>query len=199
MGRDTEKAIFEAARATFVERGYHGARMQEIARRAGINQAMLHYYYRTKDGLFEAVFRETVLEVLGPVMAVLASGAPLWEKLDRFVETYLAQVLAHPDAPTFILAELNLNPARLKRFVAEQAGSLFDAWSATVAKAVAEGVIRPVDPAHLFADLVGLCAFPFIARPMLQAVAGLDDAAYQAFLQGRKEDVKSFLHQALKP
>ena len=91
MGRDrnTEQRIFEAATAVFHERGFHGARMQEIARRAGINQSMLHYYFRSKDGLFEAVFRATAEEVVGPVLEVLSADLPLFDKLDRFVEVYI--------------------------------------------------------------------------------------------------------------
>lgn len=199
MAQDTEQKIFEAARAIFQERGYHGARMQEIARRAGINQSMLHYYFRTKDSLFEAVFQATAKEVLGPVMAVLREDLPFPEKLDRFVETYLRQIAAHPHAPAFILQELNHHPERLKAFAARMGAGLFERWAADVQAAVARGEIRPIAPAHLLADMLALCAFPFIARPMLQAVTGLNDDAYRAFLAERKDDVLRFLHQALAP
>ncbi len=199
MARDTETKIFEAARAIFHECGYHGARMQEIARRAGINQSMLHYYYRTKDGLFEAVFRSSALEVLGPVLAVLRSDLPLREKIDRFVEAYLERILLNPLTPTFILEELNHHPERLRHFVGEQAVGVFAGWTAQVEAAVARGEIRAVAPEHLFADMISLCAFPIIARPMFQAVTGFDDEAYRAFLQQRKQDVLRLLHHALAP
>ena len=199
MAQETEKKIFEAAKAIFHERGFHGTRMQEIARRAGINQSMLHYYFRSKERLFEAVFQATAREVLSPVFEALSTDLPLFEKLDRFIEVYLDQVFAHPDAPAFILEELNHHPDHLRRFGETFAKGVFAKLSGEVREAVVRGEIRPVTPEHLFANLVALCLFPFIARPILQTVTGLDDAAYLDFLQQRKREVRRFIHHALKP
>ncbi len=201
MGRDrnTEQRIFEAATAVFHERGFHGARMQEIARRAGINQSMLHYYFRSKDGLFEAVFRATAEEVVGPVLEVLSADLPLFDKLDRFVEVYIDQVSANPHAPGFLLEELNHHPDHLRRFAGDRGKNVFEKLSEEVREAVVRGEIRPITPEDLFANLVALCMFPFIARPILQTVTGLDDAAYRDFLQQRKREVRRFIHHALKP
>ncbi len=197
--RNTEKKIFEAAKAIFHERGFHGARMQEIARRAGINQSMLHYYFRSKERLFEAVFQATATEVLTPVLDVLNADLPLFEKLDRFIEVYIDQVFANPHAPAFILEELNHHPDHLRRFAGDWAAGAFAKLSGEVREAVVRGEIRPVTPENLFANLVALCLFPFIARPILQTVTGLDDAAYRDFLQQRKREVRRFIHHALKP
>ena len=197
--RNTGQKIFEAAKAIFHERGFHGARMQEIARRAGINQSMLHYYFRSKEGLFEAVFRATAEEVIGPVLEVLHTDAPLFEKLDRFVEVYIDQVSANPHAPGFLLEELSRHPDHLRRFAGDRGKDVFEKLSGEVREAVVRGEIRPISPEDLFANLVALCMFPFIARPILQTVTGLDDAAYRDFLRQRKREVRRFIHHALKP
>ncbi len=197
--RNTEKRIFEAAKAIFHERGYHGARMQEIARRAGINQSMLHYYFRSKEGLFEAVFRATAGEVLTPVFEVLSADLPLSEKLDRFVEIYIDQVSANPYAPGFLLEELSHHPDHLRRFAGDRGKVVFEKLAGEVREAVVRGELRPISPEDLFANLVALCLFPFIARPILQTVTGLDDDAYRSFLRRRKREVRRFIHHALKP
>src|SRR5262252_8411688 len=80
---DTERRILDAAHAVFVQRGTAGARMQDIARAAGVNQALLHYYFRSKDRLAEAVFRRTAAQFMPRIIAVMASDVPLEQKVER--------------------------------------------------------------------------------------------------------------------
>jgi TetR/AcrR family transcriptional regulator len=196
---DTEAKIFEAARTVFHTQGFEGARMQEIADRAGINKAMLHYYYRSKDKLFEAVFRDAAAHVLPRVIGILREDVPLRDKLERLVHAYIDLISANPHLPAFIIQELRRNPEGLSRYVGEQTEGLYPRLAQQIEGAVARGEIRPIAPAHLLANVVALCVFPFIARPMLQAVTGLDDAAYAAFLEARKQEVITFLFAALAP
>lgn len=197
--RNTEDIIFEAAREVFHEQGYEGARMQEIARRAGINQSMLHYYFRTKDKLFEAVFQRAALAVVPPVIAILKSDLPLLEKIERLVHGYIDLIVANPHVPAFILQELRRNPEGLRQMVGLHTQGVFDKVSGQVHAAVAAGEIRPIEPEQLFANVMSLVVFPFIARPMLQTVFGCDDAAYAALLDARKHGVTGFILNALVP
>ncbi len=197
--QETEAKVLAAATAEFHEKGFTGARMQEIARRAGLNQSLLHYYYRTKDRLFEAVFSRAARHVMVPVLEVLGSSLPLREKVERFVHTYIDQVLANPHIPGFVVEELRRNPDRLRQFIGGQTQGLFEVLSAQIDAAVAAGQIRPIAPAHFLANLMALCVFPFIARPMIQTVSGMDDDAYLAFLQQRKDGVARFFLDALQP
>ncbi|HMB93848.1 MAG TPA: TetR/AcrR family transcriptional regulator [Rhodothermales bacterium] len=198
-GKATEDKIFEAARDVFHEQGYGGARMQEIADRAGINKALLHYYYRSKDKLFEAVFHVSAMRVVPQIVGVLTAEMPLREKIERFVHTYIDQIVANPHVPGFILQELRRNPNRLRQFVGELARDKFAGIAQDIEEAVARGEIRPIEAPHLLANILGLCVFPFIARPMLQTVVGFDDAAYDAFLEARKQEVTAFILNALEP
>lgn len=195
----TEDKIFEAARDVFHEHGYGGARMQEIADRAGINKALLHYYYRSKDKLFEAVFHVSAMRVIPQIIGVITAEMPLREKIEQLVHTYIDQLVANPHVPGFVIQELRRNPNRLRQFMGKLASDKFAGLSQDIEEAVARGEIRPIEPAHLLANIVGLCVFPFIARPMLQTVVGFDDAAYNAFLEARKQEVTAFILNALEP
>ncbi|MEZ4702998.1 MAG: TetR/AcrR family transcriptional regulator [Rhodothermales bacterium] len=197
--QETEGRVLSAATDEFHEKGFHGARMQEIARRAGLNQSLLHYYYRTKDRLFEAVFHRAAKQVMAPVLETLDGDAPVMEKAARFVHKYVDQVLAHPHLPGFVVEELRRNPDRLRQFMGRQTDGLYARLSAQIEAAVAAGEIRPIEPAHFLANLVALCAFPVVARPMVQTITEMSDSDYLTFLNQRKEAVVRFITDALVP
>lgn len=196
---ETEQKIFEAARDVFHAQGYEGARMQEIADRAQINKAMLHYYYRSKEKLFEAVFRVSALSVLPKVIGIVRSELPIRDKITRIVHAYVHLLKANPHVHGFVIQELRRNPEGLRRFIGKHTQGLFESLKAEIDAAVARGEIRPIQPEHLLANVIGLCVFPFIARPMLETVTGMDAEAYDAFLEERKHSVVDFILGALEP
>ena len=195
--KNTEERILEAARVVFHEQGYAGARMQAIADRAGINKSMLHYYYRSKDKLFEGIFRTSLMQVLAPAIAVLNADLPLRVKIERFVHSYIDQIVAHPHVPAFVLDELRRHPDRLKQFAGEHAQRMFPRFAAEIREAVDRGEIQPIQPEHVLANIVALCVFPFIARPMIEAVLGFEEDAYHHFIQERKQTVTDFMLKGL--
>lgn len=196
--RSVEEDIFRAAEHVFHECGYDGARMQEIADRAGINKAMLHYYYRSKDRLFHAVFTHTLGQILPRVVEPLASDLPLGIKIRRFVEAYIDQLQTHPKMPGFIIHELNRHPERLKEAALEHIAPVLPTIRIQIDEAVAQGRIRPIRAEDLIANLVSLCVFPFLARPVLQAMIGMDADCYDQFLTDRKQTVTDFVFNALQ-
>src|SRR5262245_48561577 len=113
----TEARILDAAHLVFLRRGTAGARMQEIAREAGVNQALLHYYFRSKARLSEAVFRRAAGELLPAVIEILASDRPLEDKVRAVVDVELTRLLVRPYLPGYVLSELSLHPDRLRQFV----------------------------------------------------------------------------------
>src|SRR5690606_32367118 len=115
--KETEERILDSARDVFHERGYDGARMQEIADRAGINKALLHYYFRSKDQLFETIFKATVSKFLPAVLQNLAGDETVSVKIHRFVSSYIDTLKANPFIAAFILHELNRNPDRVRGFI----------------------------------------------------------------------------------
>src|SRR5947207_7063972 len=108
---DTEQRILDAAHRVFLRRGSAGARTQEIADEAGVNKALLHYYFRTKERLAAAVFARAASKLLPPVITTLASNDDLEMKVQRVVAIELDVLLQHPYLPGYIIAELTHNPA----------------------------------------------------------------------------------------
>lgn len=197
--QSTEARIFAAARDVFQEAGFLGARMQTIADRAGINKSMLHYYFRSKGLLFEAVFHESASRVIPAVVEALRGEATLQDRIRTMVATYLDLLSANPHMPGFLVFELQREPARLRAFIGAQAGALVEELRKDVERAEAAGEIRPIDPVQLIVNVIALCAFPFVARPILQEAAGLDDRQFLRFIEDRKAQVPEFVLRAIAP
>lgn len=204
--RDTEKRILDAAGKVFVRRGTAGARMQEIAAEAGVNQALLHYYFRSKEGLAAAVFREAAGRLLPAVTALLDSEASLETKVERFVQLYIDTVREQPFLPGYVLAEMHHHPERLtplreiSSVQAPQAGrEMYERIAKELEKAADAGTIRRIPPEQFVVNVVALCVFPFAARPALDAALGLNDEAFAKFLDERRRELPCFILNALRP
>ena len=204
---ETERRILAAARTVFTRSGTAGARMQEIAEEAGVNQALLHYYFRTKDRLAEAVFREAAGRLAPAVARVLGSDQPIEEKVRQFVHLYIDTARQHPYIPGYILAEMHHHPERLTEIASRLAGTLptpiarplTDRLDAQLRERATAGAMRPIAAEQFLANLVGLCVIPFAARPMLTFAFGMDDSAFERFLDERRAELPDFILGALRP
>lgn len=204
---DTQRRILEAAHEVFVRRGTAGARMQEIADEAGVNKALLHYYFRSKSGLADAVFQRVARGIFARVAEVAGSERALEEKVRHIVGIYLQQLSATPYAPAYVINELNQHPERALQFVElarQLSGGLtpamfIDRLQAQIDQQVRTGAIRPVSASQFLTNLVSLCVFPFAARPLLCAVLGLDERGFQDFVEERKTALPEFFLGALRP
>ena len=205
--RDTEKRILEAARTVFVRHGTGGARMQEIAEEAGVNQALLHYYFRSKNGLAQAVFLDVVGPIVPSIVNVLGSESGIDQKVEQFVHLYIDTVRQNPFIPGYILAELHFNPERITALASQVAGgnpaSIMQAFlqrlGAQLDAQASIGLMRPIAPEQFLVNLIALCVFPFAARPMMRIVLGLDDDAFNRFLDERRTELPDFILNALRP
>lgn len=195
----TEARILEAARQVFRQKGYVGARMEEIAERAQINKSMLHYYFRSKERLFDVVFEADAGHMAPRIAELLVADRPLLEKIPAFVDAYLSLILEHPYIPGFIINELARNEGELleKARAKAPAGPILDVFFRQVRDEISQGRIRPVDPRHLLITMMSACVFPFLARPILKMAMNLDEAGFQAFMEERKTHVSQFLLSGL--
>lgn len=195
---NTEQRIVEAAKKVFVKEGMLGARMQQIADEANINKALLHYYFRSKEKLFQVVFEDAVKDFLPRIMQVFGSEAHLFDKIYQFVEEYLTMVKQNPYLPMFILHEMSTRPEKLADFMSKMDRGT-PLIKKSVQEAVEEGIIRPIEPVHLFVNIVSLCAFPIIAKPMIMGIfMEGNNASYEKFLQERKNQVADFIINSIK-
>lgn len=170
-----------------------GARMQEIADEAGMNKALLHYYFRSKENLFKAVFKDIFTKFFIKVKDTLFSDASLKEKLVVFIDNYIDLIQANPYVPQFIINEINRDPKVLKTLMSES-GIEPQKILELFYNEVESNNRSKMDHRHVVVSLLGMLIFPFIARPLLQMVYFNDDLeAYNQFLNERKMVVKSMI------
>jgi TetR/AcrR family transcriptional regulator len=204
---DTEQRILEAAHDVFVRRGTAGARMQEIAAAAGVNSALLHYYFRSKARLSEAVFRRVAGQLLPAVVGILASERDLPAKVEAVVELELSHLALAPYLPAYLISELAHHPDRAGQLVTSLTGlvprevgrQVLGSLRAQIAEAVRLKRMHPISPEQFVVNLLSLCIFPFAARPMLLALFGTDAAGFGRFLAERRKDLPAFFLRAMRP
>ena len=166
---NTEQKIHEAAKTVFIRKGLEGARMQEIADEAGINKALLHYYFRTKDKLFEAVFTDAFFKLVPNIINLLKSDLPLFEKIKQFTENYIDIFIENPFVPGFVLHELNRNPQRIVNLISN-IGVDPGIFIQQVNEEIEKGTINPIDPKQLIVNMLAMCIFPFAATPIIKNI-----------------------------
>ncbi len=201
--KNTEDVIFDAAREVFTEKGFDGARMQEIAEKANINKALLHYYYRTKEKLFNAIFERVFGDFIPKITGMLETDVPLVEKIEFFVEHYIDFIMRNPHIPSFIIHELNRHPQRVIDLIGNKTGLIknnaFGKFAESVEQEIKKGNIISVDPEQLIVNIIGLCIFPFVAKPILMGVIFKNDKKrYREFLESRKKEVAQFIISAIR-
>ena len=203
----TEQRILDAAAVVFLRRGTAGARMQEIAREAGVNHALLHYYYRSKDRLAQAVFVQAAARLMPAVVALMASEAPLEEKVQRAIALELDHLTKNPLLPAYLISELSHHPERVQQLVTAIAGvepsrmgrRVLRVLRRQIGERVREGTMRAITPEQFMVNLIALCIFPFAARPLLGAVLGLDKDAFDRFIEQRRATLPAFFLNGLRP
>src|SRR5882724_2853689 len=192
---DTEQRILDAAHAEFVRRGTAGARMQEIAAEAGVNQALLHYYFRNKEQLAQAAFERAARGFMPAVVQAIASDGELEDKVRRVIELELDHLARAPYLPGYIIGEVTHHPERAAQLIAAVTGltpqELGPRVLGTVRRQIAARVKAGV-------NLMALCIFPFAVRPMVQAMLGMDDRRFGQFITRRREDLPAFFLGALR-
>ncbi|MCD4834691.1 MAG: TetR/AcrR family transcriptional regulator [Bacteroidales bacterium] len=202
--KDTEQKIMDAAKEVFQQKGMTGARMQEIADKAGINKALLHYYYRTKEKLFDKVFEIAFSIFIPRMQEIMLSEKPVFEKIEFFIENYMDLLTKHPYIPIFVINELNRNPQILvnifEKNIDIKENKLFEKIDAQIQAEVQKGIIKPIDTRNLMTNVIGLIVFPIAARPIIQGIMFENDKKqYDAFLKQRKDFVKDFIINSIKP
>lgn len=194
----TEIAILNAAREIFIRKGFDGARMQEIATEAGINKALLHYYFRSKDKLFEAVFIETFVKIVPAMLVSLNSNLPLFQKIELFISTYIDALAKNPFIPGFILHELAHNEDRVAKLI-RGTGLNPSIFIQQVNREIEEGKINEIDPRQLIVNILALCIFPFVGKPILKSVIfANNEDEFNHFIQLRKTEVAKFIINSIK-
>lgn len=195
----TEENILNAARKVFIRKGFEGARMQEIANEAGINKALLHYYFRTKERLFEQIFSEAFNQIRPAFLAALQPETDIKKFVKTFVASYFTLLNQMPYLPNFVIGELNRDPQRLVKLLGKQQIPV-EAIRAMIQREIDNNNMHYIDPRHFMVHTISLIVFPFVARPIITALfLDHNPDAYQQFINARQEEVTTFILRSIEP
>ena len=195
----TEDRIFEAATEVYIEKGLDGSRMQDIADRAGINKSLLHYYYRSKDKLFNTVFEMIAMKMLKKFAPVFEGNLTFEEKIRFFFREHISFLQKNPRLPAFLLNEINRHPERIRKFLANvNIESFYDLlYSQHKAELDEYGITRDNFP-QIMTTLASLSVFPFAAKKLLEELFGKVRLKFDDYIEERKTFAADFSIAALK-
>nr|AWJ66182.1 transcriptional regulator, TetR family [uncultured bacterium] len=194
----TEQVILNAAITIFQKKGMAGARMQEIADEANINKAMLHYYFRNKQQLFEAVFMQAFQKLAPQVNSIFNSEDSVFEKINGFTESYISFVIANPYLPTFLIQEINMNQNFTESFLNAHSVPNPTLFENQIAEEVEKGILKPIDSKQLLLNLFSLCAFPFVGSGLVKGILKLDEESFNALMEDRKTLIAELIINSIK-
>ncbi|MDR2475181.1 MAG: TetR family transcriptional regulator [Bacteroidales bacterium] len=195
-----EERIKKAARKLFHQKGFAGTRTRDIAEEAGINLALLNYYYRSKEKLFEQIMDESIKKIFFAIQRVINDPtSSLTEKLDAVVTSYIDTLIDNPNLPGFILSEIQANPENFTRRIGLSVEFILQTalYRQLKEHCAANEHLRNLNALHIPLNMLSLVIFPFIARPLLTNISGMDEKQFEAFVADRKILIRNWTKMML--
>ena len=190
----TEEKFKEAARIVFTQKGYAATRTRDIAEQAGLNLALLNYYFRSKEKLFEIVMIEKVMQLFSLIAPALNDTATsLEEKIELIAASYIDMLLKNPDLPLFVLSEIRGNPERFGKMIQLNGHVL----QSHFVKQLGEKK-RDIDPLQFFLNFLGMMIFPFVAKPVFMAAGPVSEDTYVELMEQRKTLIPRWMKMMLE-
>jgi AcrR family transcriptional regulator len=195
----TEEKIKEAARVVFYKKGYAATRTRDIAEEAGINLALLNYYFRSKEKLFDMIMLETFASFMHTMATIMNNEkSTLEKKVEMIAFNYIDFITKEPNIPIFMLSELRNNGGRLLEKLPIKQLVMNSTLFKQHQEAVAKGKIVEPNPIHFLMNLLSLVVFPFTAQPLLQGISGLNDTQFNKLMQDRKKLIPVWIKAIMK-
>lgn len=196
-----EQFILDAAAELFLERGFDSTSTTDIAKKAGCNQALVHYYFRTKENLFLRIFKKNIETFLSFANNYMYSG-DFMQFLEKGIESYFEILKANRNLPLFLIKEFAMNEDRRiffrENFVNnELRRSVYYKFDKIVKQEIEKGTIRPIETLNLLLDVLSLCAFTFISLPMYTTWLEKDDSEVDDFIESRKNEIITLIKNGL--
>ena len=198
--QETRDRILVAAHAVFLRKGTAGSRTQEIADEAGVNKALVHYYFGTKAALAEAIFERALGDIVPRMFGILADpGRSIEEKIPAIVREQIGFHSERPYFAGYMVSELHNEPGRIVRLMARRGRIPLDVLRRQLREAAAAGTMRRLSAEQFVANMMGLLIFPFAIRLALCELLGLDEAGWRAFLEERRRILPELILSGLRP
>jgi len=196
----TEEKIKEAARRVFTRKGYAATRTRDIAEESGYNLALINYYFRSKEKLFDIIMLDNLHLFIHSVMAIVNDPATtLQEKIEILISHYIDMLIKNPDIPIFVLSEINANPAKLASklgFSKVQHGNIYlvKQWNELAATKNAP----KINPLHIIMNVLSMTIFPFVASPLLRNRTGISIEEFNKLMEERKQLIPVWINAIMK-
>jgi len=191
----TEEKIKDAARKLFTKKGFAATKTRDIAAEAGINLALLNYYFRSKEKLFEIIMLENLGKFFQGVLSIVNDEkTTFFNKTELLVDFYISRLLDNPDVPLFVLNEARDNPENLPM----QFNLMNSYFMKQFMEEGKKGRVKKLDPSHLMMNILGLSIFPFVARPMVQRIRNINDKEYEGLMLERKKLIPEWIKAMLE-
>lgn len=189
----TEEKILKAANTCFTEKGYAGTRTRDIAEEAGINLALLNYYFRSKEKLFEKIMLEKMQQMFGAILPILvATETTLDEKIDLATNRYLDLLLENPNLPLFVISEIQKGNSGLESVLpAEQILK-----NSTMLKQITDRN-SSINPLHFLMNFLALTIFPFVTSPVMLKFGVFDEKNFKKFVEERRTLIPQWIKTLL--
>lgn len=195
----TEEKIKQAARVVFHKKGYAATRTRDIAEEAGINLALLNYYFRSKEKLFDIIMLETISSFMQTIGIILNDEkSNLEQKVELVTTNYIDSIIKEPNIPIFMLSEIRNKPGELLEKLPLKQLVLNSAFFKQHQKAVEVGKISEPNPLHFLMNVLGLVVFPFIAEPLLRGISGKSSMQFNHLMQERKKLIPIWIKAMMK-
>lgn len=198
----TEQNILAAAERLFLDRGYSLVSTTDIAREAGCNQALIHYYYRTKDRLFEAIFEKKATRFFSVILDFEKRGESFEETVRRIVDIHFRMLLEEPKLPFLLFNELSINPGRIA-VIRDRLGGLaektLERFQARLSAEIYAGRVRQVSLIDIILNIVSLNVALFLAHPVLVSAFGMTEEEYAILAEKRQKENADFILKGLRP
>ena len=200
--KNTEQAIFQAAEEIFMEKGYAATKTTEIAKKAGVNHAMIHYYFRTKENLFTIIFKNKVELLANSIFSVSSKNRPFSEIITMAIDRHFDFIRENHKLALFIVNEINNNESNnqiWKEIAIPVFSKVMESIKEMVHAEISTGKIRPIDPVNFMITILSLNIFVFVAQPLLLDIAHFSPKEFYEFLEERKNENIRLALLALKP
>jgi TetR/AcrR family transcriptional regulator len=194
--RDTEKHIKQTAKEIFFGKGKINAKMHEIAKEAGINRALLHYYFRSRENLFAVVLQEALEESFHKMFDILLQEEKFEVKIETAIHHIIDSLSQYPFMEAFIISEINKDPSNAPSFKTIKSGRTFtNKFLKEIASYIKKNKLPAIGPEDFIVNMMALCAYPASTKPIIQNILGYNEKAYKKFLLARKNLVTELVLQ----
>lgn len=188
--------IIAAARVLFTRNGYTGVKTRDIAKEAGINLALLNYYFGSKEKLFEMVMMENIGHFFkGVALIVNDEKTSFYKKVELLVDFYIMGLMDNPDVPLFVLTQARNNPKTIPIPVNLLNSSYFIKQYEAESK---KGKIKRINAGHLMMNILGLAIFPFVACPMIKRIRNINDSEFKKLMLERRKLIPQWIQAMLE-